>query len=158
MAKRTGSNVALWVALGILGLIVLGGIVVVIIAAMYMRSAEGQQFGDTLGKLQRIERAAPEIVGAFEKYLQANQDFPSSIEEIKASMSADSAKTCVEFFEYRKPAPEDPTSTIVMWTKDMPMLMGGEVRIEILKDLSSRQVQTIPLQSTKRKQAPAPAQ
>lgn len=145
MSRNTGSKVALWVAIGILGLIVLGGIALFAVVFMFMRSEEGQKFTGTIGTLQRVERVAPDIVEAFKAYIDSHKTFPESIEELKGSMPASSYEVCKELFTYRRPASEDPDTTPILWTPDMDMMMGGKVRVEILKNFTARQVQTMPI-------------
>jgi hypothetical protein len=148
MSKASSSKVALWVALGILGLIVLGGIVMAILVFSFMRSDQGQKFGDTIGKLQRLERLAPELVSGMEKYLEANDAFPDEFADLRGTLDGETYKVAGELFTYTKPDDDDPDSAVILHTEDMDMIMGGKVRVEILKDMSAQQVQTMPLQSS----------
>lgn len=145
MSQTSGSKVALWVAIGILGLIVLGGIALFAVVFTFMRSEEGQKFTGTIGTLQRVENVAPDIVDAFETYIAANKAFPERLDELKNSMTPSAYEVCQELFTYRRPADDDPDTTPILWTDDMDMMMGGKIRFEILKNFKAQQVQTMPL-------------
>jgi hypothetical protein len=141
----SGSKVALWVALGILGLIVLGVIILGIIVFSFMRSTEGKNFTSTISKLAEISEIAPDIADAIGAYTKANGKFPARLEDLQPTLDAGTYKAMVDNFKYTPPADADPPDKVILTTEDWPSLMGATLRLEVTRDFTCRQVQITPM-------------
>ena len=140
------SKVGLIIVLVIIGLVVAGGIAFMVIVSNFLKSAEGHKLFSGISKTVQIESVLPHIEKAFETYEAQKGDFPNSLDELTAYGATEKdLATIKQSLKYTKPAKNAPDDTVIMDSGKIDFFQGGEMRIQVTKNLKAWQVQRTPL-------------
>ncbi|MCH8274008.1 MAG: hypothetical protein IH851_04390 [Armatimonadetes bacterium] len=130
MSERPKSrNVGLYIVLGVIAVIVIGGIALVM-AAMYF----GRGFMETMGEIGKGGSIAVEVASALEDYLHETGEFPETLDDLGEHLSPATLDEVTRTFVYVKPEADAPDDTVVAYTEDKVLIQGAMMRIEIHKD------------------------
>jgi hypothetical protein len=156
MAQTQKPNrVALYVALAIVALILIGIIVFAIWIKNFLGSPEGQKLQQGIRTVASAEQITPKIVTAIELYLQKNEDFPPDLDALKDYISEPSViNESKNLFIYSPPKPEDSDDTVILTTKPIDFIQGSTMKIEVYKNLDAKQITIAPLESMKKQRTP----
>lgn len=154
MAQTQKPNrVALYVALAIVALILIGIIVFALWVKNFLGSPEGQRLQQGIKTVASAEQVTPKIVAAFELYLQKNNDFPPDLDALKDYVSEQSVlNDSKNLFIYSPPKPEDGEDKVILTTKPIDFIQGSTMKVEVYKNLDAKQITIAPLESMKSKQ------
>jgi hypothetical protein len=145
VSRAASSRVWLWVGVGCAATLILGVIVVGVILSNVLRNPEVKSFVSSLSEMERLERLAPVVKEAMEKYRAENRDFPPNLEALAPYISEEEMKALNEGFTYSKPEPDAPGDQVILRSREFAMPGGGEMQIVIQKDLEAFSVTKSPL-------------
>lgn len=146
MSRTASSRVWLWVGVGCAVILVLGVIAVGVTISNVLRNPEVKSFVSSLSEMEKLERLAPVVKEAMEKYRAEKRDFPPNLEALAPYLSEEEMKSLKEGFTYSKPAPDAPSEQVILRSREFAMPGGGEMQIVIQKDLKAFSLTKSPLE------------
>lgn len=128
------NRTALYVAIGIIAVVLIGIIVLVALVMSFFASKEGKKMIGTISQMATIQAAVPEISRTMQTYVQTNGRWPESLTELRSVMNESAYGILIEEFTYQKPSDDAAPTFEVLSGKSLDMSSGGNSVIYMRKD------------------------
>lgn len=128
------NRTALYVAIGIIAVVLIGIIVLIAIVMSFFASKQGKQMIGTISHMAAIQAAVPEISRAMKTYVQTNGRWPEALTELRSAMDESVYGLLIEEFTYQKPHDNAAPTFEVLSGKSLDMSTGGTSVIYMRKD------------------------
>lgn len=127
-------------------ILILGVIALGVTISNVLKNPEVKSFVGSLSEMERLQRLAPVVKAAMEKYRAEKRDFPPNLQALAPYLSQEEMKALDEGFTYSKPAPDAPSDQVILRSRKFTVPGGGEMEIVIQNDLKAFSVTKSPLE------------